>query len=133
MWNPFHIPSIKNAARSCVILYYLWNPFHIFYAYKIHQSIMVCQIFLLMVLLKYYTKKYSPFYALFSYKWGVPIFYSCNSRGSPSGSKKNVIFLFVNSSVLIGSHSISSCFNCCTTASISSTLKARCLSPQASG
>jgi len=129
------VPYPLNKKRSPVLRHFilLMEPVPYLYIYKIHQHVIICQIFLLLLLFKYYTKKYSPFYVLCSHIWGVPIFYSCNSRGSPSGSKKNVIFLFVNSSVLIGSHSISSCFNCCTTASISSTLKARCLSPQASG
>ena len=63
----------------------------------------------------------------------VSFVHSWSSSGRPSGSKKNVIFLCVNSSSRIGSQLIPSASSSSTVLSTLSTLKARCLNPQASG
>ena len=60
-------------------------------------------------------------------------FYSCNSNGSPSGSKKNVICFPLSGSILISSVSIPLFFSSSTLLYMSSTLNARCLRPLASG
>ena len=77
----------------------------------------------------------TPF-ALSSIRKGVlgrSEFYSLISNGSPSGSKKNVICFPFRGSVLISSVSIPLFVNSSTLLYMSSTLKAKCLSPLASG